>query len=237
MYSLDNRHSLALPYWARPGLSTFAKHDDAGGGKDEDDDDDDDDDDDEDDDPDADKDEATIRAELRAVRQQLKGVNGQSAKRRAKLKDLTTKLEQAQADKVTKGKRRKDDDDDDELDVEAIREQARIEGRKAGDDRVKTAEVRTALSMAGVNDPKALTRLARMVDLTDLDLNDDGTVDGIDDAIDELKADMPALFKPRRKRESIAGEGDRDGSSGSGARKAKTPSEQQAATLLGRGRS
>jgi hypothetical protein len=233
--SLDNRHKWALPYWARPGIRLIKKGDDdgtgAGGGGDEEDDDDDEDEDD-DDDPDEGKSEEELRAELKAVRKSLSKANGSSAKRRAHAKRLEAELEEAR-----KGKgKKKTDDDDDELDVEAIRAQARSEGEKAGNDRIKLAEVKAALAAAGITDAKTRTRLARMVDLGDLDLDDDGEVDGIDDAIDTLREDLPALFeKPRRKRESVAGGSDRSGAGG-GASKAKSASERQAEGLLGRGR-
>lgn len=232
--TLDNRHKIARPYWARPGLALFAKKadDDAEGGVDPlDGDDPEDEDEDDEDDPDEGKSEDELRAELKAVRTSLGKANGSSAKRRQRIKDL-----QAQLNKVPTPKPKKTDDDDDELDVEAIRETARREGEKVGNDRVKRAELRTALAKSGVRDEAALKRLSTMVNLDDLDLNDDGTVDGIDDAIDELKGDLPQLFATRRRRESVAGANDRDGDRG-GDRKPKTASEKAADQLLGRGRS
>ena len=231
--SLDNRHKWALPYWARPGIRLIKKGDDdgtgaGGAGDDEDEDDEDDDEDDDDDDPDEGKSEEELRAELKKVRQSLGKANGSSKRNLRRRRELEAEL-------ATKGKGKKKGDDD-ELDVEAIRETARAEGKRAGDDRVKLAEVKASLAAAGITDPKTRTRLARMVDLSELDLDDDGEVDGIDDAIDTLREDLPALFeKPRRKRESVAGGSDRSGAGG-GASKAKSASERQAEGLLGRGR-
>jgi hypothetical protein len=59
----------------------------------------------------------------------------------------------------------------------------------------KDAEV--ALAKAGV-DAKLVTRAARLLDTDDLDYDDDGNLTGIDDQIDDLKADWPILFeKPK----------------------------------------
>jgi hypothetical protein len=236
-FSLDNRHKLARPYWARPGFALFAKKaDDDEGGVDPlgDDEDDDDEDDDDEDDPDEGKSEDELRAELKKVRASLGKANGSSAKRRKRARELQDELDRLKAAGKPKGKKADDDEDEDELDVDAIREAARREGEKAGNDRVKKAELRTALAKAGVRDDAALKRLVGMVKLDDFDIDDDGEVDGLDDLIDELKADLPALFGTRRKRESVAGDNDRDGGGGR-ERKTATASEQAAAKLLGRG--
>jgi Phage minor structural protein GP20. len=232
MPSLDNRHKFALPYWARPGIVSFAKHTDAGGGDpdDDDEDDDDEDDDDEDDDPDEGKTPEELAAELKAVRKSLEKANGSSAKRRTKLRERERELAALRDNPKPKAK----DGEDDKLDVETIRNTALAEGKKAGERLVKSAKVEAGLARAGVTDTKTLARLTRMIDLDELDLEDDGTLDGLEDAIDELKADMPALFGGTRKRRTVAGDADRDGDRAHD-RKPKSASEKQAASLLGKG--
>jgi len=131
---------------------------------------DDDEEDDDEEDEDADKSEDELRAELKKVRASLKGSNDQAGRRRGKVRELQRQLDELRNAPKPKASRKKDDEDDDDLDVESIREQAKREGQKAGDDRVKRAEVRTALARAGVSDEKALGRLSRMVELDDLHL-------------------------------------------------------------------
>lgn len=230
MPTLDNIHKIDAPFWARPGFATFAKKDDGdGGGKDDDDqDDDDEDDEDEEDDDLAELSDDELRAELRKTRESLSKASGSSKTKRDRIKALKAELETVKSGKPAAKKAA--DGDDDKPDIEAIREAARLEGQKAGEVTVKRAKVETALAAAGVADSKAITRLARMVDLDDLDLDNKGNLDGLDEVIDELKADMPSLFQARRKRSSIAGDADQGGD---GKRRDKeasklSASEQQA---------
>ena len=218
-----------LPFFVR----SFAKA--ASGGKsasedDEDDDDEDDeDDDDEDDDPDADKTDDELREELKKTRSSLAKANGQSAKRRKALRLREAELIEA---RKPKPKKKGDDDDEGEHDLDSIRHEAKAEGERAGTTRAKKAEAKAALLAAGVN-PARVTKATGLIDLEDLDLDDDG-LDGIDEAIDDLRKDWPELFarQRRQRRDSVAGEGDR------GDRKprtkAKTASEKAAEKLLGR---
>ena len=208
-----------LPFFVR----SFAKS--AVGGKS---DDDDDDEDDEDDDPDADKSEEELRDDLKAGRRSLAKANGQSAKRRKALRERERELEEARKPKPKK----KADDDDDGPDLDTVRHEARAEGEKAGTLRAKKAEAKAALLAGGVN-PARVARAVGLLDLDELDLDDEG-LDGIDEAIDDLRKEWPELFARQRRqhRDSIVGEGDRDGK---GARqKPKTASEKAAAQLLGR---
>lgn len=196
----------------------------------EDDDDEDDEEDDDEDDPDADKTDEELRAELKATRQSLAKANGQSAKRRKTLRERERELEEARKPKP-KGKAK--DDDDDGPDVETIRHEARTEGEKAGLVRAKRAEAKSALLSAGVNPDRAVKAVG-LLDLDDLDLDDDG-LDGVDDAIEDLRKAWPELFaKKRVKRQSTAGDRDADGERESRRGKAKTASEQAAARLLAR---
>lgn len=219
----------ALPAY----LSSFAKA--AAGGDDDDDDSDDDGDDDDgdddgddDDDPDADKTDEELRAELKATRDRLKKANGSSAKRRKALRAKEAELEAERAKKKAAPKS-KTDDDKEEIDVDAIRR----EGEKAGLTRAKKSEAKVALLAAGVS-AERVGRVVGMLNLDDLDLDDDG-LDGIDEEIERLKADVPEFFaRQRKRRDSVAGDGDRDGDKT--RRKPMTASEKQAARLVGSGR-
>lgn len=237
MFTLDNRHALAAPYWARPGIRMFATPADGGGGKgDEDDDEDDDDeDDDEDDDPDADKSEDELRAELKQVRTALAGAKGSSKRNLRRRRELEAQLAKGGDKPKPKAKGKSDDDeDDDKPDVEAIREQARREGRAEADKVRKADKAELALARAGVAGDAKLKRAVRMLDLDDLDIDDDGTVEGLDDAIAELKSELPELFGTVRRRRSTAGGSDRDGDDkGNKAGKGEDASKAQARALLG----
>lgn len=215
----------SLPFFVR----SFAK---AASGSSSDDDDDDEDDDDEDDDdeddddPDAEKSEDELRAELKAVRASLSTASGSAKKKRDRIKSLTRELDEARKPKPKKG----DDDGDDDIDEKL--EAARREGASAALTRAKKAEAKSALLAAGV-DPKRVGKAIGLLDLDELDLDEDG-LDGIDEAIEDLRDSWGEMFaRKRQRRQSIAGESDRDGS----ARKPKpkSASEQAAAKLLGRG--
>jgi hypothetical protein len=215
----------ALPIY----LSPFAKSASGSSSNDDDEDDgddEDDEDDDEDDDPDAEKSDEELRAELKATRLSLKKANDQSARRRRR------ERERRAAEDAKKPAPKKPAEDDDKADLDVIRREALAEGEKVGIVRAKKAEAKSALLAAGVN-PTRVARAVGLVDLDDLDLDDDG-LDGIDTAIEDLKKDWPELFaKPRQKRQSVAGDRDRDGDRPARG-KGKSASELAAAKLLGR---
>lgn len=216
-----------LGWWAQHETQAMAKAADP----DDDDEGDDDEDDDDDDDPDEDKTEDELRAELKEVRASLSKASGSSKAKRDKIKALRAELDKRPASSAPKpkSKTKGDDDDDDPIDVDAIREAAKTEGRKAAEKDTKAAKVVAALADAGV-DKAARTRLARMIDVDDFELDDD---DAVDEAVAELRKDMPNLFAAPRKRRSVAGESD-DGKAPK-ASKPKDASARQASALLGRG--
>lgn len=230
MPTLDNLHKIDAPYWARPGFTSFAKADDGGGRDDDEDTDDDDDDDEEDDDEDdlADLTEDELKAELRKTRESLSKASGSSKSKRDRIKQLRAELDEAKRGGSGKGEKKDDKGNEDKPDIDAIRRAALDEGRKAGEVTVKRSKVEVALAAAGVVDDKARARLARMVDLDDLDLDDKGNVDGLDEVIDELKGDMPSLFEKRRKRPGVGGASDEGGKSREKEDSKLSASERQA---------
>ena len=214
-----------LPFFVTP----FAKSDSGSSLKDDDEDDEDDeDDDDDDDDEDDDKSDDELRAELKRTREALKKTNLQSKKRCQTLREKERELEEA---RKPKQKKKSDDDDDDSPDLDTIRHEAKSEGEKAGTLRAKKAEAKAALLGAGVPSERVVKAVG-LLDLDDLDLDDDG-LDGIDDAVADLRREWPELFaRKRTRRESVAGEGDRDGNRE--RKKPKSASEQAADKLLRR---
>jgi len=227
----------SLPYWARPDLALFAKKDDGGAGGDEDEDDDDldeDDDDEDEDDEDSEKSPEELRAELKNIRAALSSANGQSKKRRQKLqqqrKDHEAELDRLRAGKKSKSK--DDEDDDEKIDADAIREAARREARAESDERTKKAEARGALRGAGV-DGDRVAKAVGLLDLSELDVDDDGNVDGLDDAIDELKREWPELFPGKGEKRRRPGSGPRSDDEGERGKRKLSTNQRQARALLG----
>lgn len=194
-----------------------------GGGEDDDDRDDEDLDNDEDDeqDEDADKSDDELRQELKEARAQLKRDRDRSARRRKR--EARERAEEASKPKP------KDKSEDDGPDLDTVRHEARTEGEKAGLTRAKRAEAKSSLLAAGVS-PERVAKAVGLIDLDELDLDDDG-LDGVEDAIEDLRKEWPELFaKKRNRRDSVAGD---RGADGERQRKALTPSERQAALVTG----
>lgn len=217
-----------LPHFVTP----FAKPNSGGGGGGDDDDPDDEDDDEEDDEEEddlADLSEDELRAELKKTRESLSKASGSSKAKRDKIKRLNRELEEAKKPKPAK---KKSDDDEDGPDLDTIRHEAKTEGEKAGLARAKKAEAKSSLLSAGVN-PERVARAVGLLDLDELDLDDDG-LDGIDDAIEDLRKEWPELFaKKRQRRQSVAGEQDDEGRGGK-RKSTKSASERAADQLLHR---
>lgn len=237
LMSLDNPHKLALPYWARPGVRLFAKPAD-GGGKDDDDaedgDDDDDEDDDNDADEDADKDEATLRAELKATRASLAAAQGATAAARRKRQSLRGELDKVRRELANRGRSKKTDDEDEpEGLTDADLDNARAEGQRASEAKAIKAAARSALKAAGASADN-LGDLVRLIDMDDLELDEDGDVDGLEDEVARLRTRHPSLFakaKPRSKRK-IGGDGEDDERDGNADK--RSVSQRQADAILGR---
>lgn len=225
--TLDNRHAIARPYWARPGIVTAAAADDGGGADDREDDDLDDEDDEEDDDPDAGKTEEELRAELKAARATAAQLLSSRKSERDKRRQAQKRAAELEG-KIGKGAA-SDDEDSPEARAAAL-EAARREERERADRKVKLAEARGALRAAGI-DPARLDRALGLIDLGELDVDDDGNVDGIDDAIETLKGDLPELFAPKtRQRRNVAGRERRDDESGG---QPKSAAQRHAEAILG----
>lgn len=103
----------------------------------------------------------------------LKKANGQAAKHRSALREL----EQKHEDDDTRAKREATEAAFAALKPVAIR-----------------AEARSAFLAAGADVEKA-TRLVRLLDLSKVEIDGD-TVTGLDEQVDDLKAEFPELFSP-----------------------------------------
>jgi hypothetical protein len=239
MYSLDNRHSLALPYWARPGLRLIGAP--AGGGKakeDEELEDEDPDEELEDEDPDEELDEAGLRAALKEQRAAAAAALARAKKTSAGGRKLKGELARLNDEllKVRPTKAKTGDDDGDEkltnADIEAARKRGLTEGTTAAETKAIKAAARSYLKGAGVA-VEDVNDVVRLLDFDDLDLDDDGEVDGLDEAIADLRTRRPEFFGKRRKAPVRRISGD-----ASDIRKPKnddrTVSQMQADKLLGR---
>lgn len=202
-------------------------------------------------DPDEGKSEADLRAELKRQRAAAAKLSKQGGRRAGALKEARKRIAELE------GKTDDDAEDDDDADESKAGQQARksAEGkgltqkdveravRKAEEkvrreleaernrDRI-TSRAETALLTAGASEKTAKLLLTR-IDHDDLTLEKDGTVDGLEEAIDDLKTDYPELFASKRRRgERINGGDDREG--GRGKEKPLSASERQARMVNGR---
>ena len=140
---------------------------------------------------------------------------------RLKVRDLRKQLRDAQTAATKKATKK--DDDADEVDEEAITEKV----TSAWKPRVVNASARAALVEAGGSNLKALLKL---VEHDDLEVTDDGEVEGLDEEVDRLKEEYPELFAAKRRANGRVETGDR--SKGS-TKKPMTATERQAAALRG----
>lgn len=76
-------------------------------------------------------------------------------------------------------------------------EKAAEEASEVWKSKYVTAEIRTALTDAGVT--KASDRLLNLIDLESVSIDEDGTVSGIDEQIEDLKKEFPELFNLKKR--------------------------------------
>ncbi|MET9517423.1 hypothetical protein [Streptomyces sp. NPDC002994] len=135
---------------------------------------------------------------------------------------------------------------------ETEHEKALREAREEGERRYRAPLVRTAARSALVEagalaflqdekDPEStaarekgesrLTRLLKLVDTETLDIDDDGSVSGLEAAVDDLRRDYPELFAAPARRPKVRPTG---APRQPAPEKPKSTAEQHAARLLGR---
>jgi hypothetical protein len=135
---------------------------------------------------------------------------------------------------------------------ETEHEKALREAREEGEKRYRAPLVRTAArsalveagALAFLQDEKEpdsqaardkgesrLSRLLKLVDMDGLDVGDDGSVSGLDGAIDDLRRDYPELFSAPARKPKVRPTG---APRPAAPEKPKSTAEQHAARLLGR---
>ena len=135
---------------------------------------------------------------------------------------------------------------------ETEHEKALREAREEGEKRYRQPLVRTAArsalveagALAFLQDEKEpesdaarekgesrLSRLLKLVDMDGLDVSDDGSVSGLDAAIDDLRRDYPELFSAPARKPKVRPTG---APRPAAQEKPKSTAEQHAARLLGR---
>lgn len=217
-----------LQHAAKVATKKKAKAADEGDDDDLEDDDDLDDDDEGDDDDDPD-DEDDDEEDPKELARKLKVANAKLARDRKRRR--RDKEAEEEPKKSGKGKKK---DDDDEIDEDEIRDRAQKEADEKADERVKKIGVRAGLKSAGLS-AASITLLTPQIDLRDLDVDEDGEIDGLDEAIDELRDEYPELFKKTRTSGgSSAVNGDDDRGEKRPRGKQYTATEIQAAKLEGR---
>jgi len=179
-----------------------------------------------DDDPDAGKSEADLRAELK----RLRGSSTRAAREAEKWRLRA------------QGKNGKKDDEDDKDkftkdDVEDLTERTKEATRAELMPAIIRSQGRSVLESLGMAFPRdakdakaALTRTLKLANLDDLELNEDGEVEGLEHELREVKRLYPQLFRGGRVRTP--------GNAGGGRRPAEKPrsaTELQAASLFGGG--
>lgn len=131
---------------------------------------------------------AVDAAELEA---QLKKANGEAAARRSELKKLTAEIERLREANATA----------EEKALLQAKKDAATEAEAKLRPAVVRAAARAALGSAGCTDPDVQRTLLRLLDTSRVELDDDGeVVDGLDDQLDDLKAQFPEKFETRRQR-------------------------------------
>lgn len=209
-------HYLHVPSgWSRPVVSGGATDDDGDDADDPDDDDDGD---------DGDGDDAAAKERARVKKA------GEKAGRRAAAKDLADQLgvTVAEAKKIIADHKKAAEDNKSEVDrakaeaAEAKRERDDAKAQAAADR--LAAKIVRRLVKAGI-DPDAADRAARLVDVEDTDAD----VDDIDEAISELRDELPGLFAGRTSDDDSDGDGAKPRKQKApGSTKAKPPKGGQA---------
>jgi hypothetical protein len=216
------------PIWPILGASEDDGDDDADGDDGDEGDDaggDDGDDSDDDDDPDSGKSPEELRAELRALRA-------------SKTKLLREKANRAKGGNGKGGGKDGDDDAGKKFtreELDEIAEETKSSTRSELMPAIIRSQSKSILSDLGMTFPKekaqaaaALSRILKLADTEDLDLNDDGEVEGLEHAFRAVKRDFPQLFKGRR----VAAPGNAGGG-GRPSNKPKSATELQALHAFG----
>ena len=179
---------------------------------------------------DEDEDEYTppSKEEWEKTQQALTKANGEAKKYRLRLKTEREKAGQSAASDAATGGASP-------AEVEKARKEAEREVMAKADSRIIKSEAKSALVAAGLVDtsPDAVKRVVRMLDMDDLSVDDDGEVEGLDDAVRSLMSTTPALFRTKKTvAKTGGGTGTRKDGAGAGTAK-KSSASRLAAALKG----
>lgn len=161
---------------------------------------------------------AVTRAEYNALAAELRTARKEAKER----KDKLAALEAANATEAERA-------------IMQARQEAAAEREAALHPAVVKANARAALSSAGCTDRAVQTTLMRLIDAGKVELDDDGEISGgLDEQIEELKAQFPERFETKKPRVPSAREVDAGDKKPPAAK--KSPTEQAVERLLGGGR-
>lgn len=172
------------------------------------------------------------------VNESLNKANNEAKKWRLRATGKDPKWKPRPADKDDDKPADKDDDKAPKVDVAAERRKAEEEtAARYKAPLVRTAS-RSAFEEAGLVLPAgrdkrdaAFARAMRLLDMDEVDVDDDGTVSGLDDQVRQIKRDYPELFAKKGARTVDAGAGSGGNGSAGGE---KTSADRIAAMVLGR---
>ena len=132
----------------------------------------------EEDDP-SDDEEPVSAEEAKAIRQALKKANAEAKKYRLEAKEL----------------KKKTASDDEKATMEAVEEATKeVESRYKGF--LVAAEAKSALTEAGL--ASGHDRFLKMLDLDAIEVEEDGTIEGLDEQVAALKTDFPEVFGKKK---------------------------------------
>jgi len=154
------------------------------------------------------------RQEWRKTQRLLKKANRQAA-------NLRTQQKSGQGTQQESG-------EDTEAKITAAKEEGKTEAEGRWKPIVVRQAAKAAFAEAGVS-TSAMKRVLKMLDLDEIEIDDDGEVDGLDEQIADIKDELPELFSgARRPAKSVDG-----GNKGSGGGKPKSSASVLAARLTG----
>lgn len=110
----------------------------------------------------------------------IRDTRQEAAKYRTQLREKESELEKSGMDEQTRA-------------IEEAKEEARQEALNQANERLKLAEARSVLAQNRIKNPN--DRTLNLLNLDDVNVDEDGTVHGLDKAVEALKTDYPMLVE------------------------------------------
>lgn len=130
---------------------------------------------------------------------------------------------------AARGRTQTPEADDSKEDLAKAKADALTEAESTWKPRLVKAHALAAFAAAGAKSPE---RMARLLDLDSITFDDDGNPEGLDDQVEDLKADMPELFTRARGQAPPRGVDGAAKPGGSGRKLTATERQLQRAGLL-----